>query len=130
VRFGGIESLERIDARDDGAGERTRLPQLAAIARRDALLRRVAVKNLRAVLRADIWPLAVELGRIVRDRKINPQDVSVRDLLGIENYLHRLGVAGAAASDFLVIGAALLSTRVAGQRLLDALGVLEDTLHA
>ena len=50
-----------------------------------------------------VRPLAVELGRVVRDREVDLQDLAVGDDARIERHLHRLGVAGGAAADRVVV---------------------------
>ena len=63
---------------------------------RDLALLVAGVEDLRAVAGADVVALAV-LGRRVVDLEEELQDVPVRDALGVEDDLDRLGVAGVVA---------------------------------
>ena len=59
-------------------------------------------EDRRAVLRADVVPLAVARGRVVHAEEPLLEQVGVRQLLRIEHDAHRLGVAGRARVHVLV----------------------------
>ena len=61
------------------------------------------IKNYRAVLRADIRPLAVQRGRVVQIPE-NIKQLIVRNNRGIELNQDRFGVAGRTAADLFVSG--------------------------
>ena len=70
--------------------------ELRDIGLRDLRLRLALRENLRAIVRAGVRALAVELRRVVRDREEDLQDLAVGNLLRVEGHLHGFGVAGAA----------------------------------
>ena len=106
------------------------LIELRDIILRNFLLCLALRENFRAILRAGVGALAVELRRVVRDREIDLQDLAVGNLLRVEGHLNGFGVAGAARADGLVIGVLLRAAGIAGDRVLHALRVLEDRLDA
>ena len=62
-----------------------------------------AIEDRRAVLRADVGSLLVELRRIVRDREEDLEQLAVRDARRVVDDLDRLGVTGPAGADDLVV---------------------------
>ena len=111
----------------DRARKDVRLVELGDIGLGDPLLLVVGIEDGRAILSAPVRSLIVQLGRIVRNRKINLQNLAVGNLLRIEGHRDRLGVAGPAGADHLVMRRFFLAAGIAGQRLGDAFGVLENT---
>ena len=67
--FGGIKGREGADLGHDLAGQNPGRIQLRDVALKLLLLRGAFVKSCRAVLRAYIGMLAVQLGRVMGDRK-------------------------------------------------------------
>ena len=86
-------------------------------------------KNRRAVLRADVRPLPIELGGIVRDGEVNLQDLAIRDLARVEGDLYRFGVAGRSGADDLVLCRALIAAGVARDGAGHTCDVLKHSLH-
>ena len=82
ILLGRIESAVRLDSGNDVGLERVRLVELGDVGPRDLHLLGVDGKNRRAVLRAGIRSLPIELGRIMRHREIDLQDVPVADRRG------------------------------------------------
>src|SRR5438132_13516864 len=80
VVLGRIEVVERNHLRHDGTREYLRLAQLIHIAERDLLLSLVRVEDRGAILGTHIRTLSIQLRRLVRHRKENPQQATVRDL--------------------------------------------------
>src|ERR1700676_301207 len=66
VGLGRIEALQRIDTRDDPVAEHVGLIQLGNIRQRSLLLGLVSEEDLRAILRAGVRTLPIQLGGIVR----------------------------------------------------------------
>src|SRR3569833_38990 len=87
VGLGRIKTLQRIDARDDRAAENMRLLQLTDVGAGDFLLRRIGEKNRGAILAPRIGPLAIQLGRVVCNGEEHTQNLSIRNLRGIELHL-------------------------------------------
>ncbi|MNT35263.1 hypothetical protein D3C72_1712850 [compost metagenome] len=81
-------------------------------------------------MRAAIRALAVQLRGVVGHGKVDLQQFSVADLLGVIRDFNRFGVAGAAAADGVVVGRLRRAARVAGYGIADAFDVLEHGLHA
>ena len=97
IVLGAIEGLARLDRGDDRRAERVGRIELRDIGLRHPRLFVVHGEDRRAVLRALVRALPVELGRIMRDREIDLQDAAVGDLARIEGDLDRFRVAGLAA---------------------------------
>ena len=130
VALGRIERPAGLDGGDDLGAEHLRLVELLDIGLGDLGLRLGRREDGRAILRADIRALAVELGRIVRDREIDLQQAAEAHLARIVGHAHRFGVPGAAAADLLVLRGRLLAAGIAGHRAGHAVDVLEHALHA
>jgi len=80
IAFGRIEALVVFDLRDDLAAIHMRLVELRDIRIGDLALRCVRREYGRAILRAVIGALIVQLRRIVRDRKEDLQQLAGRHL--------------------------------------------------
>src|SRR5260370_41725331 len=89
-----VELTIRLDLCHDGSVEDARLIELPNIGLGTPRLLRIRRKDGRAVLRADIRTLAIELGRIMGDREVDLQDSSIADLAGIKCDPHGFRVAG------------------------------------
>src|SRR6185295_7160816 len=96
----------------DRARKHLRGVELRHVGPGDFRLLVVPRENLGAVLRAGVGALAVHLRWVMRNREEDLQDGAVGDLLGIVGDLHRLGVAGAAGADALVVGILLVAAGV------------------
>ena len=101
VLLRGIEYLERLHLGHDRI-----IPHALGLQFRDDPLRHgfllgAVVEDRRAILRADVPPLAVQ-GRGVVDREKDVQQVVERDDRGIEGDLQDFGVAGRPGADLLV----------------------------
>ena len=104
--------------------------ELRDVVLRDLRLLCALRKNLRAILRAAVRALTVELRRVVRDREIDLQDLAVGHLMRVEGHLHAFGVAGAARAHGFIVGVLCVAAGIAGHREGDALDVLVDGLDA
>ena len=93
-----IERPPRLDGGDDLPVEHPRLAELVDVGLRHLRLRRILRKDRRAILRARVRPLPVQLRRIVRHREIDLQQLAIADLFRIERHRHRFGVPGARRS--------------------------------
>src|SRR5207244_9791443 len=113
VLLGRIEVVERSHLRHDGTREYLRLAQLIHIAERDLLLSLVRVEDRGAILGTHIRTLSVQLRRIVRHRKENLQQATVRDLRRIVGDPHRFGMPGRAGADDLVLCRRRAASRIA-----------------
>src|SRR6185312_17193684 len=87
-------------------------------------------KDRRAITRADIGALAIDLGRIMRHREIDLQDAAIGDAMRIEGDLHGFGMAGLLAAHRLVVRIVLLAAGIARDRFDHAVDMLEDALDA
>src|SRR5271170_7196399 len=87
IGLGRIEGPAGLDGGDDRGVERMRLVELGDIGLGDLCLLRAGREDRRAILRAGVRPLAVELGRVMRDREIDLQDAAVADAAGIKGDL-------------------------------------------
>src|SRR5258708_14706517 len=86
--------------------------ELADLGLRDLLLFVAGGKDGRAILRARVRALTVQLGRIVRHRKKDLQDLAIADFLRVVFDLDGLGVAGRAGPDHGVVGRRLSAAGV------------------
>ena len=130
IRLGGVERRQRDHLGDDLLRVALGGVELGDVLLGRFLLRRVGIEHRRAVLRAVVGVLAVQLRRIVHDREEDLQQRAVAHLLRVVGDLHRLGVAGEAAADQFVDGGLLGAAGIARHRLDDAVDALEDALHA
>ena len=71
-------------------------------------------EDRRAILRAGVRSLAVQLGRVVRDREEDLQQLAVADLLRVVFDLHGFGVPGGAGRDHGVVGRHLAAAGITG----------------
>ena len=90
IGFGAVECLQPLHPGDDRARERMRLVELRDIGLGEALLAIAGGENLGSILCPLVRPLPVQLGRIMRHRKIDLQQAAEGDLLRIECNLHRI----------------------------------------
>jgi len=74
IVLGAIECPARFDRGDDGRFEHVRGIELGDVGLRHPRLLIVRRENRRAILRAFVRALAVELGRIMRDRESAPAE--------------------------------------------------------
>ncbi len=130
VGFCRVETLARLDPGDDRLAEDACLVQLVDIGLGNARLFRRGREDRRAVLGAAIGSLAVQLGRIVGDGKIDLQQMTEADLVRIEHHLDRLGMARRTAADGLVFRRVLRTAGIAGDRADHTVDMLKDALHA
>jgi hypothetical protein len=126
VLLGPVERGRRGDLGDDLPLARL----LLGVTRRDrgVQLARVMVEDRRAVLAADVEPLAVTRGRIV-DPPERLEQLRVADLGRVEPHLDRLGVAGAVPTDLRVAGVGDLAAGVTHRDLQYAVDLAEGRLH-
>ena len=83
----------------------------------------------RAVLGAEIWSLAVELGGVVHlEEEIHQRGIG--DLGGIKCHFHHFGVVGVAMADLLVAGIIAGTAGIAAHRLTHAGDLQEEILYA
>src|SRR6185295_9548512 len=87
IGFGWIESLKRIDTRNDGLREYMGAFELRDIGLCYALLRRVGIENNRTVLRPSVRALTILFCWVVRHREIDPQNFAVGNLPRVEDDL-------------------------------------------
>src|SRR5579863_94982 len=115
IFLGGVELAGRSDFRGDRARELlTGFERLFGLLCDCLLLRRMG-KNRRAVLLAEVRPLAVHLSRIVHvPERIHQRFVF--DLFRIESNLHHFGVASLIGADVLVCRVFRVAVAVANQR--------------
>ena len=130
VGLGLVESFECGDLCDERAFEEFRPVQLLDVAFGDALLLLAGVEDGRAVVRADVGPLPVQLGRVVCDGKEDLEELAVGDLGRVVGDANGLGVPGVARADRLVVGRPGGTSRVPGRDPGDPFDVLEDGLDA
>ena len=102
VALGGEELVELSHFRHDRTREILCLGQLIDVRGRFLFLSVVAIEDRRAILRADVRPLAIELRRIVRDGEEHLEQFAVRHDRRIVHDANRLGVAGLAGADVFI----------------------------
>jgi hypothetical protein len=125
-----IKPLQRHDLSHDLRGKDASGIELSNVGLGDVFLFIVRVEDDGSVLRALVRALAVELGRIQRNREEDAKQLPISDLGRIVDDLDRLGVAGFAGADGLVFGGLGRAARVAGGRADHPLYVLEHGLDA
>ena len=125
-----IERLQRHHLGHDRLGKHFGFVELRDVRFRDLLLLVVAVENHRAILRAIVRPLPVQLRGIVGHREKHPQQFSIGDLRRIVCNLHRFGVAGFAGADDFIFRGLGLAARISRSRAGYTFYVLEDRLDA
>ena len=77
IGLGGIERFQLVDARHDRTFENLQVVKLFDVRLGHALLIAVRIENSRAVLRANIRALPVELRRVVCDREKNLKNFAI-----------------------------------------------------
>ena len=85
--------------------------------------------DARAVLRADVIALPIELGRVM-DGEEDLKERFVGDDGRVKLDFHHLGVAGGAAADRLVGGMGVVATCVGGERRLNAVDLFVSAFNA
>src|SRR5581483_9890643 len=93
------------------------------------LLFLITVKDDRAVLRPNVRPLPV-LGRRIVNGEEHFENLTQRNHLWIERYLHYFGMTGCPGAYLFVGGAVSISARKAGLDLFDAFHLCEHRLDA
>src|SRR5665213_290731 len=102
IALGVVEILRRLHLGDDLARIRLGLRELIDVRLRRVLLRIARIPEHRAILRAVIRALVIELGRIGGHGEEGAQEIRVRHLRRIEGDAYGLGVAGAARAHLFV----------------------------
>src|ERR1700683_5214618 len=129
VFLGTIELRCGYDLRDDRPLEDARLSERRHCLARFGYLCGVVEENSRAILRAVIGPLAIELRGVVALEE-NRQQLLVGNLVWIEFDLDRFGVAGRIRAHFLVRRILGVAADIADGRRGDALHLPERVLDA
>src|SRR5262249_15455509 len=107
IGLGGIEGAAGFEGGDDLAAEAARLAQLVDIRLGDARLLLAGREDGRAILRADIRTLAIELRGIVHHREVDLQQAAIAHLARVVDDADGFGMTGAPRADLLVVGALL-----------------------
>ena len=128
--LGGVERARRLDLGDDRSIEHVRLVQLGDVGFGNVGLLGIGRENGRAILGSAIRSLAVELGRIMGDRKLDLQNAAVADAVRVKSDADRLRVSSGAAADRLVMRCVGGPSGIAGDGAGDALNMLKDALDA
>src|SRR3954451_2018890 len=98
-----VEALQGRNLSNDATLKHFRTIQLRDISIRNPLLIITDIKDRRAIRRAYIWPLPVELRGIVGHGKEDAQEFAVGNLGGIVNHFNGLGMPGRFRR-YLVVG--------------------------
>src|SRR6476646_1567504 len=130
VGLGWVEGLEGNDLGNDGLRIDLCGVELGNVGLGNFLLLAVRIENRRAVLRAVVGALVVELSRVVGDGKKDHQNLAVGNLGRIKNYLYGFGVPGRSCADILVVGGVCRAAGVAGSGGAHAFQMLENSLNA
>ena len=125
VLLGAVEGGRGHDLRDDPSPVLS-LDALAGGQSRGLLLGGVK-EDRRAVLAADVKPLAVSRRRVVDPPEAGEQ-IPIAHHRGVEPDLHRLGVAAVMTAHLPVGGIGRVTARVADRRLKDAIDLTERRL--
>ena len=125
VGLGIKERLVQFHRGDDAFAKNACLVQLGNIGPDDARLFGILGKHGRTVLRAAVRPLPVELRWVVRDRKIDLQQLRKTHLSRVKANAHGLGMARPTGTDGLVVGRAGVATGIARDGASDANDVLK-----
>ena len=130
VTLAGVEGLGAFERRHDlrlpGAG----LLQLRHIGAPNPFLLRPAREQRAAILAAGIGALAIELGRVMRDREEDAQQRSVGDHCWIVGHLHRFGMAGQTAAGDFIDGGRARAAGITRHHGLHTLHPFEHAFHA
>jgi len=129
IGLGGIEGLQRHDLGDDAVREDPRLIDLRNVGFGDALLLVVCIEDGRAVLRAFVGSLAIELRRVVSHREEYSQQLAVSDLRWVVHNLDGFGLPCLSGADDFVLRVLFRTTRVTRGSADDTFHVLEDSLN-
>ena len=87
----------------------------------------IVIENDRTVIRSDVRPLPVQLGRVM-DRPENGQELVVGDPFRVVGYLHDLGMPGPAGADLFVGGVLCCPSHVPGRCCRNSLNLAECSL--
>src|SRR6266498_3521150 len=94
----GVKRFQYSNLRDNRSLEDPGSVELRDIRLGDALLLRTRREDRRAVLRADVRPLVIALGRVMGHREEELEEFSVGNHPRIERDLDGLGMAGIASA--------------------------------
>src|SRR5204863_8446379 len=94
VALSTVEALQGRNLSNDATLKHFRIVQLRDISIRNPLLIVTEIKDRRAIRRAYIWPLPVELRGIVGHGKEDAQQVAVGNFGGLVNHFNGLGMTG------------------------------------
>src|SRR5690606_23801250 len=130
VGLGDEEGFQRLQGGGEGRCEDAGLVQLRQVGAGHLVLALVQGEDRRAVLAADVIALAVLLGRVVRHRQEDLQQLPVADLPGPVTDADGLGMAGTAGADRLVVGGVGAAAGVTRQHLGHAGQAAEHRLGA
>src|SRR3979411_3266007 len=109
--------------------ERSCLVELGDVVLRHVLLLIISGENCGPVLRAAVWPLAIQLSRIVNREKYF-EKLSVGDLRRVKGYLDGLGVPCLAGAHHFVLGRGRGTSRISRSGSRYTMHVLENRLDA
>src|SRR5262245_34494746 len=98
IFLGNIERLEWLERGNDRIAENARFVQLLDVSLGDSLLFVVGVKDCGSILAPNVIALPVELSGIVRDGKVNFQQLSECRLTRIVAYFNRFSMVRSAAA--------------------------------
>ena len=130
IILGAIEVPAGLDPDDDRSIEHVRLVELGDIRLGGARLFWICGEDCRAILGPDVGALAVELRRIMGDRKIDLQNVTIADAARIESDLDRFRVPGRVGGNHVVMRHSRSASGVTGDGAGNPLDMLEHTLDA
>ena len=119
--LGSVERLPRNDLRHNRTRKRPGLIQLGDACLRDVFLLIIAVEDHRPVLAAGVWPLTIQLRRVVGNREKHFEKLSVGNVRRVEGNLYEFGVPGVSRADDFVFSRGRRTAGVTGSGTLDAL---------
>jgi len=90
----------------------------------------IAVEDHRAVLAAGVWPLTIQLRRVVGDREKHFEKLSVGNVRRVERNLYEFGVPGVSRADDFAFSRGRRTAGVPGSGTLDAFDMLENSLDS
>src|SRR6266404_3646987 len=117
-----VKDWSGYDLRHNGVLIEFRCVELSDIHRGNFLLLFRRIKNCRAILRSDIWPLAIFLRRVVGDAEENHQELAVGDARTVVNDTHAFRVSCRTGTNDLVVRVLDSSAAVTGCDFLGAAG--------
>src|ERR1700730_508140 len=128
VILGGIEGIETHHLGCDRPAKDLRWIELVDVGLGDPLLFRGSVKDCRAILRAFVRSLTIQLCRVMRDGEVHLKQLAVGNARWIVDDLDSFGVSGPTRADRLVLGRTGSASRVSRSGAHDSLDVLEHGL--